>query len=218
MWHWQCQISSLLLYNTTDYKLYKIEVKIIKKTQNFVIFLHVKKTIWTHNHLGWIKWTVVSSIWLSVGYCSVGWYFFNCYSHYLKCENCIFFILVNMSNICSTELLVACVLRMQNLAPIEITYCTVWCLLCCCCDVNTCIIHWIDMMRIHVRIPLHQLYKGSGDSLAARGGNLAKIPPNQVIADFGRGSSVESESEWCPAGIIERFELFKIASKMATLY
>ena len=32
-------------------------------------------------------------------------------------------------------------------------------------------------------------------SLAARGGNLAKIPPNQVIADFGRGSSVESESE-----------------------
>ena len=25
--------------------------------------------------------------------------------------------------------------------------------------------------------------------------NLAKIPPNQVIADFGRGSSVESKSE-----------------------
>ena len=48
--------------------------------------------------------------------------------------------------------------------------------------------------------------------------NLAKIPPNQVIADFGRGSSVESESEWCPAGIIERFEIFKMASKMATLY
>ena len=40
-------------------------------------------------------------------------------------------------------------------------------------------------------------------SLAARG--LAQIPPNQVIDDFGRGSSVESESEWCPAGIIERF-------------
>ena len=32
-------------------------------------------------------------------------------------------------------------------------------------------------------------------SPAARGGNLAKLPPNQVIADFGRGSSVESESE-----------------------
>ena len=32
-------------------------------------------------------------------------------------------------------------------------------------------------------------------SLAAKGGNLAKIPPNQVIDDFGRGSSVESESE-----------------------
>ena len=32
-------------------------------------------------------------------------------------------------------------------------------------------------------------------SPAARGGNLAKIPPNQVIADFDRGSSVESESE-----------------------
>ena len=55
-------------------------------------------------------------------------------------------------------------------------------------------------------------------SPAARGGNLAKIPPNQVIDDFGRGSSVESESEWCPAGIIERFVLFKMASKMATLY
>ena len=55
-------------------------------------------------------------------------------------------------------------------------------------------------------------------SPAARGGNLAKIPPNQVIADFGRGSSVESESEWCPAGIIERVELFKMASNMATLY
>ena len=33
------------------------------------------------------------------------------------------------------------------------------------------------------------------NSPAARGGNLAKIPPNQVIDDFGRGSSVESESE-----------------------
>ena len=32
-------------------------------------------------------------------------------------------------------------------------------------------------------------------SLAARGGNLAKIPPNEVIDDFGRGSSVESETE-----------------------
>ena len=29
-------------------------------------------------------------------------------------------------------------------------------------------------------------------SPGARGGNLAKIPPNQVIDDFGRGSSVES--------------------------
>ena len=34
-------------------------------------------------------------------------------------------------------------------------------------------------------------------SPAARGGRayLAKIPPNQVIDDFGRGSTVESESE-----------------------
>ena len=39
------------------------------------------------------------------------------------------------------------------------------------------------------------LTDNSRTSLAARGGNLAKIPPNQVIADFGRGSSVESESE-----------------------
>ena len=42
--------------------------------------------------------------------------------------------------------------------------------------------------------------------------NLAKIPPNQVIVDFGRGSSVESESERCPAGIVEHFELFKMAA------
>ena len=49
-------------------------------------------------------------------------------------------------------------------------------------------------------------------SPAARGGNFAKIPPNQVIPHFGRGSSVEWESEWCPAGIIERFELFKMAT------
>ena len=33
---------------------------------------------------------------------------------------------------------------------------------------------------------------------------------NQVIADFGRGRSLETESE------CERFELFKMASKMAT--
>ena len=33
------------------------------------------------------------------------------------------------------------------------------------------------------------------NSLAARGGNLAKIPPNQVIDDFGRGSSVQSKTE-----------------------
>ena len=33
------------------------------------------------------------------------------------------------------------------------------------------------------------------NSPVARGGYLAKIPPNHVIADFGRGSSVESESE-----------------------
>ena len=32
-----------------------------------------------------------------------------------------------------------------------------------------------------------------GTSPVARWGYLAKIPPKQVIADFGRGSSVESE-------------------------
>ena len=45
-----------------------------------------------------------------------------------------------------------------------------------------CDIECVDTMRV-------------SNSLAARGGNLAKIPPNQVIDDFGRGSSVESESE-----------------------
>ena len=46
-------------------------------------------------------------------------------------------------------------------------------------------------------------------------GNLAKIPPQQVFADLGRGSYVESGSAWCRAGIIERFEKFKMATKMA---
>ena len=45
--------------------------------------------------------------------------------------------------------------------------------------------------------------------------NLAKIPPKQVMIDFGRGSCLLSESERCPAGIVERFEKFKMASKMA---
>ena len=40
-----------------------------------------------------------------------------------------------------------------------------------------------------------QMFDNEPYSPAARGGNLAKIPSNQVIVDFGRGSSVESESE-----------------------
>ena len=43
---------------------------------------------------------------------------------------------------------------------------------------------WFAVQDLHV----------VNSSPAARGGNLAKIPPNQVIDDFGRGSSVESES------------------------
>ena len=35
------------------------------------------------------------------------------------------------------------------------------------------------------------------------------------MIDFGRGSCLLSESERCPAGIVERFEKFKMASKMA---
>ena len=54
-----------------------------------------------------------------------------------------------------------------------------------------------------------------GISLAAIMGNLAKIPPQQVFADLGRGRHVESGSAWCRAGIIERFEKFKMAAKMA---
>ena len=33
------------------------------------------------------------------------------------------------------------------------------------------------------------------------------------LADLGRGSHVESGSAWCQAGIIERFEKFKMAAK-----
>ena len=53
------------------------------------------------------------------------------------------------------------------------------------------------------------------NSLAAIMGNLAKIPPQQVFADLGRGRHVESGSAWCRAGIIERFQKFKMAAKMA---
>ena len=52
-------------------------------------------------------------------------------------------------------------------------------------------------------------------SLAAIMGNLAKIPPQQFFADLGRERRVESGSAWCRAGIIERFEKFKMAAKMA---
>ena len=47
--------------------------------------------------------------------------------------------------------------------------------------------------------------------------NLAKIPPQQVIADSYREKCVESESAWCRAGIIEGFSEFKMAAKMAAI-
>ena len=49
-----------------------------------------------------------------------------------------------------------------------------------------------ESMTIHAK---YRQMLGDGYSPAARGGNLAKIPTNQVIDDFGGGSSVESESE-----------------------
>ena len=54
----------------------------------------------------------------------------------------------------------------------------------------------IQMYKL-VKIPgiVNRQPRNRLNSPAARGGNLAKIPPNQVIDDFGRGSSVESESE-----------------------
>ena len=74
-----------------------------------------------------------------------------------------------------------------------------------------------DADRKHVYLPLNQFQANSQGhgmwwtryltvlpcyvsvlltySPAARGGNLEKIPPNQVIDDFGRGSSVESGYE-----------------------
>ena len=35
--------------------------------------------------------------------------------------------------------------------------------------------------------------------------DVSKIPQNEVIADSGRGSCVESGSECCQAGIIQSF-------------
>ena len=46
---------------------------------------------------------------------------------------------------------------------------------------------YLNIMCLH--------YIACGFELLHNPFNLAKIPPNQVIADFGRGSSVESESE-----------------------
>ena len=51
----------------------------------------------------------------------------------------------------------------------------------------------------------------------AGGGYLAKNTPKEVIVDLGRGHDAESESERCQAGIVERFEIFKMASKMAAM-
>ena len=50
-------------------------------------------------------------------------------------------------------------------------------------------------MLVSVHWMLRRIQPHEQCSPAARGGNLAKIPPNQVIGDFGRGSSVESKSE-----------------------
>ena len=46
-------------------------------------------------------------------------------------------------------------------------------------------------------------------------GNVAKIPPKQVMIDFDRGRYVDSESARCQLGIVEHFEKFKMADKMA---
>ena len=53
----------------------------------------------------------------------------------------------------------------------------------------------IDCLFLDAISALPRLPSPESHSPAARGGNLAKIPPNQVIDDFGRGSSVESKSE-----------------------
>ena len=53
----------------------------------------------------------------------------------------------------------------------------------------------LDISKTIEQLGLRKCSQLIGLSPAARGGNLAKIPPNQVIDDFGRGSSVESESE-----------------------
>ena len=34
------------------------------------------------------------------------------------------------------------------------------------------------------------------------------------MIDFVKGRSLDYETEWCPAGIFERFEKFKMAAKM----
>ena len=46
--------------------------------------------------------------------------------------------------------------------------------------------------------------------------DLAKISPKLFMTDYDRGRPLDYETEWCPAGIIERFEKIKMASKMAT--
>ena len=44
-----------------------------------------------------------------------------------------------------------------------------------------------------------------------------KNSPNGDYCCFSRESSVESDSEWCPAGIFEHFKCFPIASKIVAI-
>ena len=52
-------------------------------------------------------------------------------------------------------------------------------------------------------------------SPVAKGGTLRRRDPKLVLIDFGRGWSLDYETEWCQAGTIEVFEKFKMAAKMA---
>ena len=54
-------------------------------------------------------------------------------------------------------------------------------------------------------------------STAAKVGQPCKNTPQAVDDGSWEGkTSLDYEIEWCPAGIIERFEKIKMASKMAT--
>ena len=88
-------------------------------------------------------------------------------------------------------------------------------------------IHRLILSDLDTKICLHQLRSADAHKCLSRG--LARLSPAEVWLnleilckvffwiDFGSPGSTLSESAGCTPGILERFEKFKMASKMAAV-